>query len=278
MRTNTKSPQRRGTRKGSNQITVSSGQTITERPILFQTEMVKAILEGRKTQTRRTKGFTNENPEEWDLEVVRSFPVSKFDPAYFGAFFRQKLYPNKTELIKSQYGKPGDLLWVRETWQHTRVLNINPQDENFGYVYKADDQPWADYEGWIYKPSIHMPKDAARLWLMIEDIRVERVQEISEEDSIAEGIYPYLCPINGVDILGYKNYEHKMMPCPPKRSFQSLWTSINGEESWSANPWVWVVKFRVLSTTGKPSEEIIQKNLSDLCASAVNERKEVSNV
>jgi hypothetical protein len=245
----------------------------TERPILFQTEMVQAILEGRKTQTRRTKGFTNENPGDWEVQVVRSFPVSKTDPAYYGVFFKHKIYPNKTGLIKSQYGKPGDLLWVRETWAHTKQLNINFEDESYGYVYKSDDQIWESYEEWKWKPSIHMPKDAARIWLMIEDIRVERVQEISEKDAILEGI-------EKVELHSqpkWKRYDEGFCTMYPTISFKSLWHSINGEESWNANPWVWVIQFRVLSKTGKPSDEVIQQNLRDLCVSAVNQEKEVTN-
>ena len=190
-----------------------------ERPILFSTPIVEAILDGRKTQTRRTRGATFQNFEE---------------------FAR----------IKCPYGKPGDRLWVRETWQITNFLH--PSDENYGYIYKASEngKDWQENtEEWKWKPSIHMPKAAARIWLEITETRLERLQDISEEDAIAEGIEPVAD--------GYKNYMPKLFSasqfCWPTayHSFQSLWESINGSESWDLNPWLWVIKFKVLSTNGK---------------------------
>lgn len=190
-----------------------------ERPILFSTPMVEAILDGRKTQTRRARGATFQNFEE---------------------FAR----------IKCPYGKPGDRLWVRETWQITNFLH--PSDENYGYIYKASEngKDWQENtEEWKWKPSIHMPKAAARIWLEITETRLEQLQDISKEDAIAEGIEPVAD--------GYKNYMPKLSStsqfCWPTayHSFKSLWESINGAESWDLNPWLWVVKFKVLSTTGK---------------------------
>lgn len=181
--------------------------------------MVEAILDGRKTQTRRARGATFQNFEE---------------------FAR----------IKCPYGKPGDRLWVRETWQITNFLH--PSDENYGYIYKASEngKDWQENtEEWKWKPSIHMPKAAARIWLEITETRLERLQDISKEDAIAEGIEPVAD--------GYKNYMPKLSStsqfCWPTayHSFKSLWESINGAESWDLNPWLWVVKFKVLSTTGK---------------------------
>jgi hypothetical protein len=157
-----------------------------ERPILFSTPMVSAILEGRKTQTRRIL----KNPE--------------------------------VSMQNCPYGKPGDLLWVRETW------GIEKRKEK-RIVFKArmNDYPIQD-DRW--RPSIHMPKDAARIWLKLTEVRVERLQDITEKDAIAEGIEdesPYF-------------YN-------PKYSFISLWESINGEGSFYQNPWVWVLTFEVLS-------------------------------
>ena len=184
------------------------------RPILFSTAMVQAILDGRKTQTRR---------------VVKG-PVMKLD------------YVIATT-VPCPYGQPGDVLWVRETWAHTSQLNINPEDENYGYVYKADGQPWEDYEGWKWKPSIHMPREAARMFLRIKAVRVERLQEISEEDALAEGIGRINVRLTNYD-LAYRDYIHPgVFFRVPLWSFKSLWESINGPESWQANPWVWVVEF-----------------------------------
>src|SRR5690554_6919216 len=108
------------------------------KPILFSTPMVQAILRGQKLQTRRVM----KQPKKW-TDVP---PIS-----------------------------PGDILWVRETWQHTKVLNLHPVDANYGYVYRADAQPWEDIEGWKWKPSIFMPKEACRLWLKVTNVRVERL-------------------------------------------------------------------------------------------------------
>lgn len=231
-----------------NQFLLPCGAMITERPILFSTDMVKANLEDRKTQTRRTKGFDQLQYQKsrWflDISILGNF------------FFKHKDYPDQSGIqITCPYGEPGDLLWVRETWGVT----------GFDYpMYKADYDSKNDIRNALindrWKPSIHMPKIGSRIWVMVEEIRVERLQEISEEDAKAEGILPIMCPIDGVENLGYKNYFKGNMPELPKASFHSLWAYINGEASWNSNPWVWVVKYRILSKTGRPSNEIIEKN------------------
>lgn len=232
-----------------------------ERPILFSTPMVQAILDGRKTQTRRTRGLEeiNKNPDDWKegttTQLCRFWDADKEeDPnpidIRYGFIFNgngnQELY------IPCPYGKPGDRLWVRETWQITNFLH--PSNENYGYVYKASEngKDWQENtEEWKWKPSIHMPKAAARIWLEVTDISLERLQAISEEDAISEGIKPIW--INDDSSCNkFKNYiNNGKDSLSPKDSFRSLWESINGAESWDRNPWIWVVKFKVLSTTGK---------------------------
>ena len=177
-----------------------------EIPILFSTPMVQAILEGRKTQTRRVvKG-----------EALKWLEPDMFTPE-FVANPENSLCP---------YGQPGDLLWVRETW-------INQDGD---YKFLADNLDWKGIMK--FKPSIYMPKEAARIWLKVVNVRVERLQEISEQDAIAEG----------VETLGlYPGYS-----VSSRGKFEGLWNHINGAESWDANPWVWVVEFEVLSTTGRP--------------------------
>lgn len=173
-----------------------------ERPILFSTPMVQAILQGRKTQTRRVvkepfQGWMNkaQNPDWW-VEIPEQCP----------------------------YGQPGDVLWVRESF--SKIY------EN-GFEYKAGftDEPIK------WKPSIHMPKAAARIWLRITDVRVERLLAISQYDAIAEGV-PNYTNDDGSKLL-------------PADSFLVLWHSIHGKGSVEANPWVWVLSFEVLSTTGR---------------------------
>ena len=203
------------------------GHVITERPILYQTEMVKANLEDRKTKTRRI--VKDEFLREW----LAAFPLSK-------------------NLLNKHcpYGKPGDLLWVRET--HCEWMGM--------YQYRADTNDDDAIARW--KPSIHMPKEASRIWVMIEDIRVERVLDITEEDAKAEGIEPTKKD-SKTGLQYYKHYKYAVLSTPIQ-SFKSLWISINGEDSWNSNPWVWVIKYRILSKTRRPSDEVISYHLKEI--------------
>jgi hypothetical protein len=244
-----------------------------ERPILFQTEMVKAILEGRKTQTRRTRGLDEINQIANEVDFHE---VYQLDGKYQLALFSDD---EEGHVVKSPYGKPGDLLWVRETWQESTFLAKD--DPDYGYIYRASGNGMAWEQGddtWRWKPSIHMPKEASRIWLMIEDIRVERLWDITEADAKAEGV-EYIESDNFFQ-KGWKNYNLTDLDDPNFHtallSFESLWLKIKGEESFQSNPWLWVIQFRVLSTTGKPSEEHIQQNLSAL-ASLREKKEEVVN-
>jgi hypothetical protein len=179
-----------------------------ERPILFSAPMVRAILEGRKTQTRRIAKELNEMP---NLDgILKRFPNPK----------------------GCRYGKPGDRLWVRETWAHERDGTGCPDDN--GVLYRATDPGWDDEEtGLRWRPSIFMPRRASRITLEITDVRVQRLQEISEEDAQAEGA------VGALDQSVGNNW------CA-SQAFAALWESINGPDSWDANPWVWAVTFRNL--------------------------------
>ncbi len=184
---------------------VSQDWCVPERPILFGAAMVRAILEGRKTQTRRA----------------------------------MKPQPAELRDIKGQdcpYGRQGERLWVRETF-------CVDEDDQPVVLYRATDhescgQPW--------RPAIFMPRSASRITLEITAVRVERLQDISEEDAKAEGAEFGFC-------VGRDFHE----PCDPedavassyKQGFAFLWDSINAKRGlgWEANPWVWVVKFKRLS-------------------------------
>ena len=212
-----------------------------ERPILFSAPMVRAILEGRKTVTLRiVKGIA--------LECLTS---ANFTPTYV-AMPENDMCP---------YGQPGDRLWVRETWQyfgfsdegepcicyladHGRAWPHVPQSEadkvdciwadlsdpgNFSISGRACDNRW--------RPSIHMPRWASRITLEVTGVRVERLQEINEADAVAEGIQPF-------GDGGYHVEDGRHYMGTARDSFASLWESINGDGSWDANPWVWVVKFK----------------------------------
>lgn len=175
------------------------------RPILFSTPMVQAILEGRKTQTRR---------------VIKPQPVS-ID------FYedRNVWYP---EVSKCPYNV-GDVLWVRETF--TEVQGIK-------FLYKAN----SEHQAMKWKPSIFMPKEACRIFLKVKLIRVERLQDISEEDAIAEGVV-LISNLHGRN--NYKRYDmkDKFGTFNPIYSFLTLWEFINGRASWTSNPFVFVYEF-----------------------------------
>lgn len=200
-----------------------------ERPILFGGEMVRAILDGRKTQTRR---------------VVKPAPCG----------LRMGLPYGKGRYITCPYGQPGDRLWVRET--HAFVGSIDPGWLLYrasGYESECQrhgfDRPYPAVSSIKWRPSIHMPRWASRITLEITGVRVERLQEISEDDAKAEGCGLYV-PGHGfitqADLAeGYSNY------LAPRMGFEFVWTKINGPGSWDANPWVWVVEFKRLAEGAK---------------------------
>jgi hypothetical protein len=221
-------------------------------PVLFSTPMVQAILDNRKTQTRRVVKMTKdiENPEFGYTAFTQIGSISvrgKHANGEYGESF-----------IKCPYGKVGDILWVRETWANTTNVN-SVSDFPYGvphivsesfdgkvhsaYIYRAStpDWQWLDDDGWTtekshWKPSIHMPKVACRLFLKIKSIRVERLQEISEQDAKAEGAEGLNCQYIGAEHhgQGYTSYTE---------GFKKIWQDINGRVSWLANPWVWVIEF-----------------------------------
>lgn len=220
---------------------------VKERPILFSTPMIKAILEGRKTVTRRIVDIDHELAND-----VSKWGYSIFTPeGHISARTKQKTETGHRygeKFIKLKYGKPGDVLWVRETWSKIHYEGV---DENPTYIFKAD---WTgDAVKGIWKPSIHMPRVACRLRLEIVSITVERLQDITEEDAIKEGIEPDPLGPNSMDggvvypglrFYNYADVGYRYVK--PLESFQSLWTKINGAESWNANPWVWRLSFRKL--------------------------------
>jgi hypothetical protein len=187
-----------------------------ERPILFSAPMVRAILEGRKTQTRR---------------VVKK--SAEMDTNGFMA-----LVPDEK---KCPYGQAGDRLWVRETF------HVCPHHDDV--FYKSDDlllpRKCMAHRRW--RPSIHMPRWASRITLKITGVRVERLQDISEADAIAEGIEPDGDFWKHYGPHPLKDLGENVAHAYPVNSFRSLWHSINGPESWAANPWVWVVEFKCVT-------------------------------
>ncbi len=206
---------------------VMASATPKERPILFSGPMVRAILEGRKSQTRRT------------IERMEGFRVKQFGPSdttgYDWHFRCQRgLWQDMdhAEVIsRCPYGQAGDRLWVRETFAIANAANRS-------VVYRAS-TPMGDG---LWRPSIHMPRWASRITLEITGVRVERLNEVSEEDAKEEGIET---SSDGVYFMDYTRGITNA--CRPDYSFMTLGKSINGPDSWAANPWVWVVDVKRLS-------------------------------
>lgn len=241
---------------------------IKERGMIFNGEMVRAILDGRKTQTRRIIKNQREG-ECWGVKPAQN-------PRYAGHTYDWWL-PTGTQpyaaLPACPHGSIGDRIWVRETWSQlgnedgcaidwndelvkgggpeaARIYRASCEQKpgNYGLWSIPDDAFWKthtdnmEFEG-AWRPSIHMPRWASRILLEITDVRVERLSEISEEDAAKEGISPAgdLLPAYPGTYLTPKGDFSSA-----KVAFQRLWESIYGEENWKASPWVWVIEFKCL--------------------------------
>lgn len=233
------------------------------RPMLFKTAMVQALLAGTKTQTRRLVKPQPDTSDDRPLEIWHGWPsLARSGEQYHN--------------ITPPYGRPGDVIWVRETWWSGYPYEGDePQYERLEYWYKADTgdaRPGDVSDEWCYnefglnkecwprwKSSMFMPREACRLFLEITDIRVEQLQDISESDAVAEGVdyAEFSTKTEGVDMgldeVRWRDYAHSGWPHAEKSqlmygsavgSYRSLWEQINGYESWDRNEWVWVVTFK----------------------------------
>ena len=236
-----------------------------ERPILFSGPLVRAILDGRKTQTRRV--IKHPPPDD-----VAPISVSRYHPTIIdrhgdeapGAEIFGASSDDGEWGCKSPFGEPGDRLWVREThiaygrWE-TRFSEKKGRDEwhfvdmtlQTGREYRYDGAvPNAKRGGatpaWWRRPSIFMPRAASRTLLEVTGVRVERLQSISENDAIAEGIEPFYTDDPDLQEMWRDYSEAGMAVGNPIGSFMTLWDSINAGAGtgWNANPWIWVVEFR----------------------------------
>lgn len=219
-----------------------SSNTVVSRsqfkPILFSTAMVEAIIAGRKTQTRRI--IKPKPAAETDISYMPNEPLN-----WTGEWFPYKWETEEGETICNhpKYNV-GDILWVRETWRLTDFLH--PSDDNYGFVYKASENGrlWqSSDEEWKWRPSLFMPKEACRLFLEVTNVRTERLQSISEEDAIAEGV--------DMEFDTYLDYEQKntlgsYYLLSAIDSYESLWAKINGQKSWDENPYVWAITFKLV--------------------------------
>ena len=217
---------------------------ITERGMIFNAEMVRALLSGRKTQTRR---------------IIKPQPEATLSGSLSGKWLSRPLngllLPKIEDIaIHCPFGVVGDRIWVRETFQgplfdydlmDSYCKDPTPFEKPEFCVYNADGVPAPEFYDaddelhCCWRPSIHMPRWASRILLEITDVRVERLNAINEHDAQAEGV---------AKLRGgfWKHYQpgwtqHQLSA---RGSFVTLWKSIYGDESWNSNPWVWVIKFK----------------------------------
>lgn len=214
---------------------------IRERPILFSGKMIQAILAGHKTQTRRLVTVP------W-LGARRALPYEPYWVDTDGKLLACDEYGDyhPAERWLSGYGDPGDQLWVRETWclahpdYHSEEEGLRKgrpvRDGRWCHYAATDDVDMGDGLGW--RPSIHMPRWASRISLEVTEVRIERLQEIGDNDAVAEGFGEERGAVG-----------QQVRPGPRER-FAELWDQINGDRwperaaAWESNPWVWVVSFR----------------------------------
>lgn len=215
---------------------------MTIKPILFNTEMVRAILDGRKTCTRRICKDAN----EYTVPDMEFYNADKRTYAVHN--FADKKHTEQLSIAERTCPIcPGDILYVRETWK--KAPN--------GYFYYEDWQrdDIADVAKW--KPSIHMPKEAARIWLKVTDVRVERLQSITEGGAIREGAEGEKCHHTNTGAFGCTDCMNTGWIEPPQVEFMQIWNSTIKESDidrygWGANPWVWVIEFERCK---KPEED-----------------------
>jgi hypothetical protein len=222
------------------------------KPIPFNTEMTKAILENRKTTTRRK---------------IKGLPETAYDFEYAGNNTVEFLYGICSERVFMDLSMTmeipyqiGDILWVRETWQSYKIkkpIKAIPFDfKPIGYMYKADDVINSDGSKIKWRPSIHMPFEAARIFLKVTGVHIEELQDITEEEAKREGAIKakyYMHPQDGKTL-----YEDNINGTY-REGFQGLWNSTIKKSKlplygWDANPYVWVIKFERIDKEDIPPE------------------------
>lgn len=224
------------------------------KPILFNTDMVRAILDGRKTETRRVIKLKYDNTHheiKTDkygtrlIEIQDDVKGETFGIREDGTSWR-KIRPYIEP--KAPY-KKGDILYVRETWGEGY--------EEGTYIYKADDKlanlpEFKESSKLIYHPSIHMPKEAARIWIKVKDVRVERLKDMTDKDALNEGAQGVKCDHAGLGVYGCTDCMNTGRLEPPILEFMGIWNSTIKKSDidrygWDAYPWVWVIEFERIS-------------------------------
>lgn len=229
------------------------------KPILFSTQMVQALLADKKTQTRR------EIKHPTKIETIRSVVRCCGNESDWGKFVLTDV--NGEDFLITPKHPIGNILWVRETFYaygHWTTISENGKSkrkfhdltlsEGLSYRYLADAAPEKLAKkgelGWFIRPTIYMPFSAARIFLEVTDLRAERLQDISEEDAIAEGIIPLTMSASQLASEGQLYFDYTKPKqlfndgLPPFWSFNSLWCSIYGGDSWDANPFVFAYTFK----------------------------------
>ncbi|EAZ4876745.1 hypothetical protein CBX33_12140 [Salmonella enterica] len=222
--------------------------------MIFNAEMVRAILDGRKTQTRR--------PVKPQPELTQKSGFS-WNGVVYGAGSNDRETNRNFAHVKCPFGKPGDRIWVRETFSCIGNEDGHPVDANGNLCSREDAQRiyrasaiqkpsnyglWTSPDGFDFEgswtPSIHMPRWASRITLEITDVRVELLHSISERNAVAEGIKTGRCgnETNWRDAFYVPGDNQPYFYAAT--AYGDLWSSIYGEESWAANPWVWVIEFK----------------------------------
>lgn len=248
---------------------MSKTTTIKERPILFSAPMVRAIMEGKKTQTRRVVKHQSVKHLTTGMKMPRDFKsIGSFTPHLNAFEARMDQFNLIIGLAACPYGVPGDRLWVKEracywTYANGEVGGLKPivyqDDLEWDAVLRdTKNPPYAvtdEFGWWKSRSSIHMPRWASRILLEVVSVRVERLQSIVEADAKAEGVDD----IDGerIDSVRYILAGYLSLTADKKHggahaqrhraAFWHLWDSINGEGAWDSNPWVWVVEFKEIA-------------------------------
>lgn len=245
---------------------------MTDRPIIFSGPMVRALLAGRKTQTRRIAKITAIMGNKVAIESPDERLIALSDSEFRAGICHYE----STGALSGPYSLPaavGDRLWVREAFLPDPPRGFPPWDENHmsdvewdgcgcpldgvpmafrdpSYcIYKCDEK-WADDQDWKWRPSIHMPRWASRLTLTVTDVRVQRLQDMegqhpSESDAIAEGVNKIHHGDGDYYYSAFRNEPHPKNWCDPTDAFRELWNSIHGPDAWAKNPWVAALTFTV---------------------------------
>ena len=189
---------------------------MSEKPIIFSTPMVQKIQEGLKTMTRRVIKPQFEIDARWESLVIEDKEL-KICGRGIGDLWETR------HTVKMLY-HCGDILWVRETWGYESAVNSNVK-----YCYRADEE---HYDGGSWHPSIFMPRNAARIFLEVKNVRVERLQDITDEGALCEGVFS-------------RSLANAYFVNHPRMAFEDSWNTINAKRgsSWDSNPWVWVIEF-----------------------------------